>query len=195
MSFWKQTPARPTGPNTEPPSSPGPDPQDKPLPTLLVPSPTPSLSDKPLPSKPRPGTSGTELALTSDRRAASEHLQAARKAERSYKAHKRATAARKDYAEAKRHLGLAFRHLGLGVRLVVGVVGGVPSVVRDRGERRRVERTRTGAEEKRSGDKRVGDEVKVVGVIDGMGERGADEGDTEVEVVQEVREGGEEVKK
>ncbi|SPQ20004.1 94a36a80-d35d-42d5-9b5e-eaef1dc9a9b6 [Thermothielavioides terrestris] len=86
----------------------------------------------------RPGTSGTEAALKTSRRLASEQLRQAERAERVYRARKRAAAARANYAEARSHLRQAREHLALGARLLFGVVRWLPYVWREKSEARRV---------------------------------------------------------
>ncbi|KAH8880619.1 hypothetical protein GQ53DRAFT_773947 [Thozetella sp. PMI_491] len=90
-----------------------------------------SGSDKPLPdpSSQRPGTSGTEALLVTNRRQASAKFQAAQKAERTYKAKKRATAARANFGEAKTHFKQAGSHLKKGFSLSFNVVRSAPYFV------------------------------------------------------------------
>lgn len=120
----------------------------RPIKPAAPPSPEPtgaSTTSKPLPEPSeqqpqRPGTSGTEAALKTSRRRATEQLRHAERAERVYRAKKRAAATRANYTEAKAHLRQAREHLGLGVRLLVAVVKGTPFVVREKWEGRRVQR-------------------------------------------------------
>lgn len=159
MSFWKALPK-------QAPSEADAKAADMATPTKPPEKSLANLSEKPLPdptmtvvtvAQPpkRPGTSGTELALVANRRVASQHLQAARRAEQSYKARKRSAAARTSYAGAKTHFAAAAHHFGAGVRLMFEAVRSAPYVVRDRKERRRAaaeerKARKTAAEEKRS---------------------------------------------
>lgn len=149
MSFWKTATKAASSESSHPP------PQSVTTPIDSSNKPLPDISEKPLPdptvkvvtvaqSPGRPGTSGTELVLTSNRRAASQTFQAARRAERTYKARKRAAAARTAYASAKTHFGAAAHHFKVGVKLTVEVVRSVPYVVQDKRER-----SRLAAEQKR----------------------------------------------
>ncbi|OIW32430.1 hypothetical protein CONLIGDRAFT_269812 [Coniochaeta ligniaria NRRL 30616] len=149
MSFWKT--ALKTAPSESNPPTPS-----STMANSTTEKPLPNISEKPLPdptitvvtaaqASKRPGTSGTELALTSNRRAASQTFQAARRAERIYKARKRSAAARTAYASAKTHFGAAAHHFKVGVKLTVEVVRSVPYVVQDKRERKRA-----AAEERRA---------------------------------------------
>ena len=64
----------------------------------------PPESEKPLPDpseqEQRPGTSGTEMLLTTNRRQASANFKKAQRAERTYKAKKRTQLARLEYNDA-----------------------------------------------------------------------------------------------
>ncbi|KAH6681149.1 hypothetical protein F5X68DRAFT_234264 [Plectosphaerella plurivora] len=107
-------------------------------------------SSKPLPA--RPGTSGTEMLLTTKRRHASEKLQKAQRAERAYKAKKRTAIARADLAESKEHFRKARHHLREGLHMFACVVKSVPYVIGERREssmQRKQERQRKRDEEKK----------------------------------------------
>ncbi|KAL2016149.1 hypothetical protein VTK56DRAFT_4117 [Thermocarpiscus australiensis] len=97
---------------------------------------------KPLPdpnvTPQRPGTSGTEAALKMTRRAASEQLRQAERAERAYRARKRAAAARANYADARGHFRQALEHLRLGLKLALAVVRSAHYVVSEKREARRL---------------------------------------------------------
>ncbi|TVY57396.1 hypothetical protein LCER1_G000823 [Lachnellula cervina] len=90
--------------------------------------------EKPLPnpSAKRPGTSGTELGLRANRRAASTAFQRAQKAEQAYRAKRQATNARDAGRDAKAH----FRESGVqflaGWRKGVCAVKCVPGVLREK---------------------------------------------------------------
>ncbi len=117
MSFFKKM-ARETPVGSNPPAAPG---TDKPLPD---------------PAAQRPGTSGTENLLVTNRRQASANFQAAQKAERTYKAKKRAAAARANYSEAKTHFSQAASHFKKGVALTFGVARSTPYIVREKADQR-----------------------------------------------------------
>lgn len=110
-------------------------------PPLEKPLPDPSGSSSPpgSPSGPaqRPGTSGTEMLLMTNRRQASEQLQRAQRAERTYVAKKRSAAARSDYAAAKVHFGEGLRHLKAGFGLTWAVIKGSPYLLKQRREETR----------------------------------------------------------
>lgn len=133
MSFWKMA--------REPPQEAGKDASKK-------------DAEKPLPdpNSQRPGTSGTEMALMTNRRRASEKYQQAQRAERTYVAKKRSATARAARTEAKAHFREAARHLRLALRLSVSVVKNTPYLVSERAEARRAkadEAKRTKTLEKR----------------------------------------------
>jgi hypothetical protein len=96
------------------------------------------VSEKPLPGSPegsvtepkRPGTSGTELLLTTNRRTASEQYAAAQRAEAAYKAKKRSAGARQHRIEAKDHLKQGTWHLKEFVKSSVKMVAAVPWMLR-----------------------------------------------------------------
>ncbi|KAI6376750.1 hypothetical protein MCOR25_002713 [Pyricularia grisea] len=108
--------------------------------------------EKPLPEPKRPGTSGTEMMLTTTRRQASAKLKAASQAERAYKAKKRSAAARANLDEAKGHFGETFKHIVTGSKLMASVVRSVPYIFSNKAEQRRAkaaESKRAAALEKR----------------------------------------------
>jgi hypothetical protein len=144
MSFWKSA-AKSSPSEGKPPPDTTAAPQE-PLPInseKSLPDPTITVVTAAQPLR-RPGTSGTELILTSNRRAASQTFQAARRAERSYKARKRSAAARTAYASAKIHFGAAAHHFKVGMKLTFDVVRSIPYIVEDKRER-----GRAAAEEKK----------------------------------------------
>ncbi len=101
----------------------------------------PASERKPSPDqteKKRPGTSGTEIALVSSRRRASENYQKAQRAERAYVAKKRCATGRANYNEAKSHFKESGTHLKQGMQLILGVVKCMPYVVNERREQRQV---------------------------------------------------------
>ncbi|OHF01468.1 hypothetical protein CORC01_03224 [Colletotrichum orchidophilum] len=97
-------------------------------------TPTSSIAgdQKPLPK--RPGTSGTENLLKTNRRQASDNYQRAQRAERAYRAKKRATAARADLSDAKSHYAECFKHLGRGLAVTLSAVKSLPYVFDERQE-------------------------------------------------------------
>ena len=117
--FWKDM-ARQT-PKDKAPVAPGAD-TEKPLPD---------------PSTQRPGTSGTEAVLVSNRRQASETYVAAQKAERSYKTKKRSALAQANYSEAKDHFKQAAHHFRTSLALSFGVFKSTPYLVNQKLERQR----------------------------------------------------------
>lgn len=114
MSFWKMAPKAPPKEAAKDAEKPLPDPS----------------SSQPQ----RPGTSGTEMVLTTNRRRASEKYQQAQRAERTYVAKKRSAIARADRAEAKTHFREAARHLRLALRLYFSVVKNSPYLLTEKGE-------------------------------------------------------------
>ncbi|KAK8051270.1 hypothetical protein PG993_002655 [Apiospora rasikravindrae] len=94
------------------------------------------ISEKPLPT-PRPGTSGTENLLITNRRQASEQFQKAARAEKAYRAKKHATAARANYNETKAHFKEARTHFAQGCKGVFSVVRAIPYLVSEKKEARR----------------------------------------------------------
>ncbi|KZL63391.1 hypothetical protein CI238_12879 [Colletotrichum incanum] len=97
-------------------------------------TPTSSIAgdNKPLPK--RPGTSGTEVLLKTNRRQASDNYQRAQRAERAYRAKKRATAARADLSDAKTHYAECFKHLTRGLAVTISAVKSLPYVFDERQE-------------------------------------------------------------
>ncbi|KAK1596306.1 uncharacterized protein LY79DRAFT_667352 [Colletotrichum navitas] len=88
--------------------------------------------NRPLPK--RPGTSGTENILKTNRRQASDNYQRAQRAERAYRAKKRATAARADLSDAKTHYAECFKHLTRGLAVTFSAVKSLPYVFDERQE-------------------------------------------------------------
>lgn len=87
--------------------------------------------------KPRPGTSGTEALLVTNRREARQHYQNAQRAEHSYRAKKRATAARNDFQDAKDHFKESARHFKTGVGMIFGAVKSIPYIYGQKQDERR----------------------------------------------------------
>ncbi|EON97685.1 hypothetical protein UCRPA7_6838 [Phaeoacremonium minimum UCRPA7] len=110
-------------------------------------------NEKPLPEpNNRPGTSGTEALLVTNRRRASEKYQQAQRAERTYKAKKRSAAARANYVEAKTHFKESARHFKAGMSMTLSVVKCVPYMFSEKSaERKRIadEKKRKRAMEKK----------------------------------------------
>lgn len=92
----------------------------------------------------RPGTSGTEMVLVTQRRAASAKLEQATRAERSYRAHKRSAAARANWAEAKTKWAHSARNLKGAVSLTCSVFANARYMLDEHHEEKRKQ-----AEEKR----------------------------------------------
>jgi hypothetical protein len=84
----------------------------------------------------RPGTSGTELLLTDNRRTASAQYIAAQKAENAYKAKKRSASARQHRSEAVSHLKLSVHHLKEFFKSCWSMIASVPWLVREWKENR-----------------------------------------------------------
>lgn len=95
-----------------------------------------SFEEKPLPV-PRPGTSGTENLLITNRRQASEQFIKAQRAEKAYRAKKHASLARHNYNETKAHFRESFSHLKLGVRGLFSVIKAIPHLIGEKQESRR----------------------------------------------------------
>lgn len=91
--------------------------------------------------KPRPGTSGTEALLVTNRREAAQHYQKAQRAEHSYRAKKRATAARRDYHDAKGHFKESARHFKTGAKMMFGAIKCFPYIFGEKNEERRKKKT------------------------------------------------------
>ncbi|ORY62954.1 uncharacterized protein BCR38DRAFT_345436 [Pseudomassariella vexata] len=91
--------------------------------------------EKALPT--RPGTSGTEHLLITNRRQASEQFVKAQRAEKAYRAKKHASLAKYNYADTKGHFKESFTHCGLGMKGLVSVIRAVPYLIRDKREKRR----------------------------------------------------------
>jgi hypothetical protein len=96
-------------------------------------------STKPLPGAPtaadgeepqRPGTSGTEMLLTTNRRTAREQFAATLRAENAYKAKKRSATAHQHRVDAKTHFKESFTHFWAGLKSCVNMVVAVPWMVR-----------------------------------------------------------------
>ncbi|KAK3213669.1 hypothetical protein GRF29_28g614333 [Pseudopithomyces chartarum] len=104
----------------------------KKIPTIN-PVPTPDnaslKSAAPEPQK-RPGTSGTEMLLTTNRRTASAQYLAAQRAETAYKAKKRSAGARQHRTEATSHLKLSAHHFKESLKSCWNMVAAVPWMMR-----------------------------------------------------------------
>ncbi|KAF2800914.1 hypothetical protein K505DRAFT_412668 [Melanomma pulvis-pyrius CBS 109.77] len=96
-------------------------------------SPRPSVSPR------RPGTSGTEILLTTDRRTASARYQAAQRAEQAYKAKKRSAGAAQHRTDAKSHFKQSAHHLKEGTKSSWKIVAAVPWMIRGWRENRLAE--------------------------------------------------------
>jgi hypothetical protein len=92
-----------------------------------------SNEEKPLPT-PRPGTSGTENLLVTNRRRASENYAKAQRAEQAYRTKKRAATARRDYHGAREHFSESFKHFKAGMRMSFTVVKSAPYILGERRE-------------------------------------------------------------
>ncbi|ETS82591.1 hypothetical protein PFICI_04467 [Pestalotiopsis fici W106-1] len=99
-------------------------------------SPSSPDDEKPLPLK-RPGTSGTENLLITNRRQASEQYLKAQRAEKAYRSKKHATRARESYNETKTHFREAFSHFGQGFKGIFSVIKAIPYLVGEKREQRR----------------------------------------------------------
>lgn len=97
--------------------------------TATLEKPSTSSSDAAEPQQ-RPGTSGTELLLTTNRRTASANYQAAQRAENAYKAKKRSAGARQHRADAKVHFRQSAHHLKEGIKSVGSCFAAVPWMVK-----------------------------------------------------------------
>ncbi|KAK9420634.1 hypothetical protein SUNI508_00725 [Seiridium unicorne] len=86
---------------------------------------------------PRPGTSGTENLLITNRRQASEQFIKAQRAEKAYRAKKQATLARHNYNETKAHFKESASHFKLGVKGLISVVRAIPHLIGEKREERR----------------------------------------------------------
>jgi tRNA-dihydrouridine synthase len=91
---------------------------------------------KPLPSEPveeelkRPGTSGTEMLLTTNRRDAKEQFASHLRAENAYKAKKRSATARQHRIDAKTHFGESFSHFWAAIKSCGSMIVSLPWVFR-----------------------------------------------------------------
>ncbi|KAK2071135.1 hypothetical protein P8C59_005584 [Phyllachora maydis] len=153
-------------------------------------NPVDAPADKPVPDPrqppQRPGTSGTEMALVTNRQQASQRLAQAQQAERSYRARKRAAAGRAHWAEAKQHLAEGTRHLRAACRLGASAVASVRYMASEKLDRRRrhvadVKRKRV-AEKRRRLEERLAREAAARGSFETVprAAEGADEGADEV---------------
>ncbi|KAI0484660.1 hypothetical protein GGR56DRAFT_669194 [Xylariaceae sp. FL0804] len=89
------------------------------------------------PALKRPGTSGTEHLLVTNRRQASENLARATRAERAYRNRKQATLARANFEATKSHFRAVGTHLRLGCGGLLSAARAVPHLVGERRENRR----------------------------------------------------------
>jgi hypothetical protein len=86
----------------------------------------------------RPGTSGTEILLTTNRRTANAQYAAAQRAEQAYKAKKRSAGARQHRSAAAEHFGKAGSHFKEGIKSFVRMVVAVPWMLRGWREEREI---------------------------------------------------------
>ncbi|KAF2646360.1 hypothetical protein P280DRAFT_475263 [Massarina eburnea CBS 473.64] len=94
----------------------------------------------------RPGTSGTELLLTTNRRTASAQYLAAQRAETAYKAKKRSEGARSHRTEAKDHFKQSTHHFKEGWKSCFMMVKAVPWMVKDWRAKRQTENEKKAVE-------------------------------------------------
>ncbi|KAI1845816.1 hypothetical protein JX265_000005 [Neoarthrinium moseri] len=85
----------------------------------------------------RPGTSGTENILITNRKEAMEQFAKAQRAEKVWRAKKQATAARENYTETKTHFRECFSHFKLAFTGLFAVMLAIPHLIRDKKEQRR----------------------------------------------------------
>lgn len=107
----------------------------------------------------RPGTSGTELLLTTNRRTASAQYIAAQRAETAYKAKKRSAGARLHRSEAKSHFKQSAHHLKEGVKSCWKMVVAVPWMVREWKEKRKTENEKKAVERYMEKKKRLEERI------------------------------------
>ncbi|CZT44093.1 uncharacterized protein RSE6_04218 [Rhynchosporium secalis] len=98
--------------------------------TAPLAAPAPLLS--PSSASGRPGTSGTELNLRSDRQKAQTSYQRAAEAEQAYRAKRRATYARKDMTAAKEHFKVAGTSIKEGTKCVISAVRAGPAILKEK---------------------------------------------------------------
>ncbi|KAJ4290491.1 hypothetical protein N0V90_010708 [Kalmusia sp. IMI 367209] len=110
--------------------------------------PTPANDDSPKSSAEpkRPGTSGTEMLLTTNRRTASAQYLAAQRAETAYKAKKRSAGARQHRSEATSHFRQSAFHLKEGVKSCWSMMTAVPWMVRDWKEQKQIQNEKKAVE-------------------------------------------------
>lgn len=118
----------------------------KKVPTIEPVSATDDQSPKTSVEPRRPGTSGTELLLTTNRRTASEQYAAAQRAETAYKAKKRSASARQHRSEAASHFKLSARHLKESLKSCWSMVTAVPWVFREWKENRQAKNEKEAVE-------------------------------------------------
>ncbi|KAF1971012.1 hypothetical protein BU23DRAFT_556302 [Bimuria novae-zelandiae CBS 107.79] len=135
-------------------------------------SPLPSAEPK------RPGTSGTELLLTTNRRTASAQYLAAQRAETAYKAKKRSASARQHRSEAVSHLKLSAHHLKESVKSGWNMVAAVPWMVRAWKEERQAENEKKAVERYVEKKRKLEERIKR--------QEGGEEGEGEMEKGQEA---------
>jgi hypothetical protein len=93
-------------------------------------------ASKPLPEAPeghelkRPGTSGTEVLLISNRRTAREQFEATQRAENAYKAKKRSAGARQHRTDAKMHFVETFKHSWGFIKSTGLMIASIPWMLR-----------------------------------------------------------------
>ncbi|KAF2438531.1 hypothetical protein P171DRAFT_436995 [Karstenula rhodostoma CBS 690.94] len=118
----------------------------KKVPTVKPVSVTDAESPKSSVEPKRPGTSGTELLLTTKRRTASEQYFAAQRAENAYKAKKRSASARQHRSEAASHFKLSAHHIKESFKSCWSMVTSVPWVFREWKENRQSENEKKAVE-------------------------------------------------
>ncbi|CAG8954028.1 hypothetical protein HYFRA_00009128, partial [Hymenoscyphus fraxineus] len=94
----------------------------------------------------RPGTSGTELDLRTNRMEASSAFLAAQKAEREYRARRQAKIARDDVEVARVHLGEATKQFRAGVAALTTAIRLMPAVMREKNSQIKEQRAKEKAE-------------------------------------------------
>lgn len=119
----------------------------------------------------RPGTSGTELGLRTERRKASSALQKAQRAEQAYRARKQATSARAHMSAAKAHFKASFKSAKIGtvffwsgVKALPGVWGEKRSAMR---EKREVKKRVQQAEKRKKLEEKMKREEEKASAVEG----------------------------
>ncbi|KAJ4356584.1 uncharacterized protein N0V89_004619 [Didymosphaeria variabile] len=131
----------------------------KKIPTIKPVSATDEESPKSSVEPKRPGTSGTELFLTTNRRTASAQYVAAQRAENAYKAKKRSASARQHRSEAASHFKLSAHHLKESVKSCWSMVAAVPWMVREWKGNRQAENEKKAVERYMEKKKKLEDRI------------------------------------